>query len=459
MKISQNEYDIALESLEMALKAGADKAKVCLDKNSVSSSMVLDGEFDSMTYANDNAMNIYLYADGRFGSVSTNRIEREELKHLIARGVETVRMLAPDTARDLPDTSLYYISPSRDSGIRYGGNSGFELEVFDTQYDSMSPEMKRDIAMECAAGAKGDILSGETEFADQITGSLIADTQGFVGLCYESIYSISSEITIRGKGDARCSGMWWDLKPAFKDLSWKDCACKALSRAQATMNPRKLPGGKYNLVLENTISPRVISPILSSLSGGSIHQHLSFLMDSAGKQVFPEWLSIVDRPLTKGALGARLFDSEGVATKDMDIIRDGVVKTYFIDSYSSRKLSLAQTIEGPSRVIVESFDRSGCCNGKETSLSLASVLKKTDTGILVTAFNGGNTNQVTGAFSFGIEGFYFQNGQIVHPVREMLVTSDILSLMRRCIIAGTDPLGSMRMQIPTLAFEDIDFNG
>ena len=34
-------------------------------------------------------------------------------------------------------------------------------------------------------------------------------------------------------------------------------------------------------------------------------------------------------------------------------------------------------------------------------------------GILVTGFNGGNSNPATGDFSVGVEGFYVKNGEII----------------------------------------------
>lgn len=449
MKITENERKIALDSLDCALKAGASAAKVCLNKSVMSTYSVLDKEFDKLVHSADRSLYFHIFADGKYGNFSTNRFEAGELKGFLESSVETVRMLAADEARCLPAKELYY----------KGTSSGHEMEIDDPAFDDVPPERKKEIAMECAATAPGTAISAETEFSEQADGLFIADTQGFTGLGYETTYAISSEITVKGKGNSRASGYFWSASPMLSGLKYEDCATKAYERATARLNPKKIKSGKYIMVVENYVASRLFAPIMAALNGMAIEQHNSFLTDSLGKRVFPEWLDVIDRPHVKGAPGSRLFDSEGVATKDCDIISHGTVGMYFINSYASRKLGMPQTVESASRPVIVPFDRT---SGKGTGHGISSldyILRQSGSGILVTGFNGGNSNPVTGAFSFGIEGFRFENGEILYPISEMLITGDILSLWTKSLFAGNDPLGSLRWQVPTLAFEDVDFNG
>lgn len=449
MKITENERKIALDSLDCALKAGASAAKVCLNKSVMSTYSVLDKEFDKLVHSADRSLYFHIFADGKYGNFSTNRFEAGELKGFLESSVETVRMLAADEARCLPAKELYY----------KGTSSGHEMEIDDPAFDDVPPERKKEIAMECAAATPGTAISAETEFSEQADGLFIADTQGFTGLGYETTYAISSEITVKGKGNSRASGYFWSASPMLSGLKYEDCATKAYERATARLNPKKIKSGKYIMVVENYVASRLFAPIMAALNGMAIEQHNSFLTDSLGKRVFPEWLDVIDRPHVKGAPGSRLFDSEGVATKDCDIISHGTVGMYFINSYASRKLGMPQTVESASRPVIVPFDRT---SGKGTGHGISSldyILRQSGSGILVTGFNGGNSNPVTGAFSFGIEGFRFENGEILYPISEMLITGDILSLWTKSLFAGNDPLGSLRWQVPTLAFEDVDFNG
>ena len=147
--------------------------------------------------------------------------------------------------------------------------------------------------------------------------------------------------------------------------------------------------------------------------------------------------------------GCRLFDSEGVATKEMPIIENGVVKTYFLNTYISNKMGLEPTIEDATRVKV--LPLGGCKTQEE-------VLAKVQDGILVTGFNGGNSNPATGNFSYGIEGFLIRGGKKVHPVREMLITGSFLDLWSKLLVAAEDARPCLSKLIPTLAFADIDFS-
>ena len=140
----------------------------------------------------------------------------------------------------------------------------------------------------------------------------------------------------------------------------------------------------------------------------------------------------------------------------MNIIDKGVIKSYYLNTYNARKLGMKPTIEGPSLLSVS-------LNGKLPShvpeITLENVLKVSGKGILVTGFNGGNSNSSSGDFSFGIQGFYFENGIILHPIKEMNVTGNIVELWNSLKITGDDPKRGSRWLIPTLMFESVTFNG
>lgn len=95
---------------------------------------------------------------------------------------------------------------------------------------------------------------------------------------------------------------------------------------------------------------------------------------------------------------------------------------------------------------------------EEKDLSLKDILRRCANGILVTGFNGGNCNPVTGDFSYGVEGFAFSKGKITHPVREMLITGNMIELWNSLMAVGTDSLSSARWQVGSLAFENISFS-
>ncbi len=148
------------------------------------------------------------------------------------------------------------------------------------------------------------------------------------------------------------------------------------------------------------------------------------------------------------ASGARYFDSEGVATERRPVFENGVLRTYYIDTYSARKMGVEPTISNPSILVLQP-------GSKDVDGMVADV----DRGILVTGFNGGNCNPTTGDFSYGIEGFLIEKGKLTQPVSEMNITGNMILLWQSLVGVGNDARLSSSWRIPSLAFEGVDFSG
>lgn len=101
--ISDAEREIADKSVQMALDAGASAVMVSLDKAKTEIYALLDGEIDNIRQTGDRSLTFNIYADGKYGTFSTNRFEEESLRDFLCKAVETVRMLVADPFRGLPD--------------------------------------------------------------------------------------------------------------------------------------------------------------------------------------------------------------------------------------------------------------------------------------------------------------------------------------------------------------------
>lgn len=444
---SNQQKEIANKALEMALKQGCSQARITLSANTQSSYSVRDNKIDKIHQAKGSSLYIQLFNQGKYGSFSTNRTEEGELEKFIKNGSEATLLLTPDICRSLPDKSLYFIGETPDLGQR------------DKTIEHIDPSSKSRIAFECAAeiyNSDSRIISVNSEYGDIDDYTYIVDSQGFEGESKQTSFSLSCECSVKGNGDSRPEGWWYENSLYFDKLLKTGVGSEAFNRALSMLSPGKLKSGKYNMVLENTISSRVVAPIISALSGAAIQQNNSFLKGKLGKKVFQETFQLYDNPHLMGAFGSRYFDGEGIATKPMAIIESGIINTYFINTYYSKKLNIPLTIEGPSVPICKyasSYDQIA------PKKDLDQILKECGTGIFVTGFNGGNSNSSTGDYSFGVQGFYFENGIIVHPVKEMNITGNLITLWNHFIAAGTDPRGTGRWLIPTLAFESVNFSG
>ena len=452
--IAANEIELARYCIEFAMKSGASAARLSLNKNVMDSYNILNGELDKVSHSADRSIYIYLYVDGRYGTFSTNRLEKKELEDFISQAVVMVRMLGEDQFRKLPDAER----TAKDAV------TGLELGLCDPAYESYSSEerLERAKSMSRFSTYKSiqdyTVLSEECEYAESSDDTMLIDSQGFEGRHRETSFNCFSEVTIQDKNGTRYSGHWWEASPNRSSLEIDNCSEKALSRAASQIGPQNRRSGRYKMVVDSTVASRLVSPILNALNASAIQQKMSFLEGTAGQKIFSEGLTICDLARTPGKAGSRMYDTEGVATADRTIIDNGIVREYFVSTYMAGKTGFAPTVEDISRPCLMPFAKDCDLAESKKDVSLKDILAICSNGIYVTGFNGGNCNPVTGDFSFGIEGFAFSRGKITHPVREMLITGNLIELWNNLIAAGTDARSCARWQIPSLAFDGVSFS-
>ena len=234
----------------------------------------------------------------------------------------------------------------------------------------------------------------------------------------------------------------------YNDLTKQGIGTKALERVLRKIGQRKVASGKYTMVVDNRNYGQLLSPVINALYGSAIQQKNSFLLDKIGQQVMGEHVILRDEPHLTRTLGARYFDNEGVATQPRTVFDKGVLRTYYIDTYSANKMGVQQTISSPSVLTMELGTQ-----------DLDGLIAGVDKGIFVTGFNGGNCNSSTGDFSYGVEGFLIERGKLTQPLSEMNITGNMLSLWSHLAAVGNDPCPVSSWRIPSLLFTEVDFSG
>lgn len=486
--ITEKEIEAARFCIACASSLGAEGARVSLSKNVLDTVALLNGDIDKVTHCADRSIYLYLYIDGKYGTYSTNLLENEQLEDFVRRAVDATRMLTRDEFRKLPEASR----------CERNAVDGVELGLYDPAYAGITPRQRTEMAMagsifpgddvrknvpgdatddardDTSDDARDDarvkdaapyrIISEECEWNDSVDDNYLIDSQGFEGRHTETSFSFWTEVTICAEDGKKYSGYSWKASTRLKDVSAAGCSQEALEKAVAQMNPKRVRSGKKTMVVDCNASSRLVSPLLSALSASAIQQKNSFLEGCLGKKVFSQDFYLDDLARTPGKAGSRLFDTEGVATADRVVIEGGVVRMFFVNTYMAGKTGMEPTIEGVSRPVVRPFsvigknEEPGMEETEVRELTQKEIMQQCGEGILVTGFNGGNCNQTTGDFSYGVEGFLFRKGKIIHPVREMVITGNMTELWNSLLAAGDDPREGTRWQIPTLAFKDVTFN-
>lgn len=460
--ITEEETRIADRSVALAIEAGASAIQVTLDKARTEIYALLDGELDNIRQTGDRALTFKVYADGRYGVFSTNRLEESSIRDLLVKAVQNVRMLAPDRFRKLPAKE-----DTANDAVR-GDEMGLVWYGYDTVTADEKLAMAKNVSVftefrEAAPDRNWKVVSEEVEYNNTLTDTYLTNSDGIHCRHTETSFEVCAQVTVEDNAGDKYSGFWWDYSISPEKVRASDCGHKAVMQAVSQIGPVNADGGRHVMVVSNRIAGRLLQPVLDALGGRAIQQKSSFLTDSLGKQIFAKGLNIMDMPREKGKCGAILFEQDGRACLNREIITDGVVMEYFISTYMSGKLDMPATSECANRPVVKPFISSELVEGQDNasasgSIGEAEILGLCGSGILVTDFNGGNCNAATGDFSYGVEGLLFEDGKVTAPICNMLITGNIVELWNNLIAAGNDPLDGMSRQVPTVAFKDVNFS-
>lgn len=437
--ISDNNKKLAQWAMDFAQKNGCQGVRVNLYSGSDSSFVLRDGKMDTLQQASENGLALSLYVDGRYGNYSTNRLDKKELESFIRNGIDSTRCLAVDEARVLPDPSRYY----------KGGKP--DLQLLDPKFDAVLPDDKVALARasgEEVLGKNPKIISVESRYSDGTNFGYRLASNGFEGETQHSWYSLSTSVSIKGEGEARPSDGWYESAISYDELIKQGIGQKALERVLRKLGQQKVASGKYTMVVDPLNASRLVSPLMGAINGSSLQQKNSFLLNKLNEKIGSNQFTLTDEPHLVQSSGARYFDGEGIATERRSIFDKGVLKTYYIDTYCAKKMNVEPTISGASLLVLQPGNK-----------NLDGLVAGINKGILVTGFNGGNSNSSTGDFSFGIEGFLIENGQLTTPVSEMNITGNMILLWNSLVEVGNDPRLSSSWRIPSLVFEGIDFSG
>ncbi|MCO4770948.1 MAG: TldD/PmbA family protein [Deltaproteobacteria bacterium] len=433
----------AQDAVAMGLAAGADDVVASAGWGRSLEFQWRDDKVEKVQENTSKALRVALYVDGRFSSHGTNDLDPERLKHFVGEAVALTRAIEPDPFRKITPAELYANRPET------------ELDLVDPNLtvdatDAMTREQRLDWIQRLhdAAHADESVISATSGMMDSHSLSARVTSNGFEGTMERTSLWFGAECTIQD-GEKRPEAWRW-IGGLHRDglQGPEEVGAECLRRALSRRGQRKAESRKATMIVDPESGAGLIGRIFGALSAGAIQQKRSFLADKKGQQIASKVLTLTDDPLIPRGMGSRLYDGEGISSKRRTILNEGVLESFFVDTYYGRKLGWEPTSGSASNILFEHGD-------KDRDGLIADVGE----GILVTNWLGGNANSTTGDFSFGMRGHLIENGQIGDPVSEMNVTGNYLDLLQRLVTVGNDPVPWSAFRCPTLVFDGIEFSG
>jgi PmbA protein len=409
---------LASEVLRLAAARGASQAEVSISEDIGLAVNVRMGEVETVERTRDRGVSLTVYFGQRKASASTADLQPASLIATVEQACAIAKFTEADPAAGLADAGLM----------------ATDLREFD-QWHPWAIDAERAIALALAAEAKGRELDARISNSDGAgvnTGESIAayaNSHGFVGFERSTNHSISCSL-IAGKDDGMQRDYWYSTALSADDLeSPASVGRRAAERTLARLDPRPIKTGEFPVLFSPEMARSLIGHLLGAVSGGALYRRASFLLDAAGKQLFPDWFSIVEDPFVRRGFRSASFDAEGVATRKQDLVRDGVLSRYVLGSYSARKLGLATTANAGGVHNLQVASNAGDC---------ASLVRQMGSGLLVTELMGQGVNTITGDYSRGAAGFWVENGEIQHAVDEITVAGKLGEMFQAIEAVGDD---------------------
>ncbi|OIR19662.1 metalloprotease PmbA [mine drainage metagenome] len=396
---------------------------------------VRQGAVETIEYNRDKGVSVNVYMGQRRGNASTSDFSKQAVRDTVDAALNIARYTAEDDCAGLPEADqLATEFPDLDLYHPWG----------------LNVEQAIELASECEQAAfRTDkrIKNSEGATVNVSEGCFVqANSLGFVGGYPSSRHSVSCSV-IAGKGDGMQRDYWYgSARDAREILKVEEIGRIAAERTVRRLQARKLDTMQVPVLFEAPVAASLLGHFVGAVSGASLYRKSSFLLDQLDKPVFSRHVRIDDVPDIPRGLASSAFDDEGVRTRRRAVVEEGILRGYFLGSYSARKLGMRSTgnAGGTHNLIL-----------RPGELDLSGMLRMMQRGLLVTELLGHGVNPVTGDYSRGAAGFWVEHGEIQYPVEEITIAGNLKDMYRQIAAVGNDLLVQGSRQCGSILIENM----
>jgi PmbA protein len=406
------------EIVAEARRQGATACEVAVSLEQGLSTSVRQREVETVEFNRDQGFGITLYVGHRKGSASTSASGPDAIRETVAAALAIAKHTSEDESSGLAGAALM----------------AKEQPDFDLFHPwDITPEQAIERALICEAAAfdtDSRIKNADGTTLNVHQGCRVyGNSHGFIGGYASTRHSLSCVMIAEGEGQMQ-RDYWYDVNRRGDELmDARLIGQKAAERAASRLGARPVPTCEVPVLFSAELAGGLFGSFLGAVSGGNLYRKSSFLEGAIGQRLFPEWMTIDERPHLIGAMGSSAFDGDGLATYAKPFVENGDLVSYILSTYSGRKLGLPSTANagGVHNLFVS--------HGTEDQ---AALIRRMGRGLLVTELMGSGLNMVTGDYSRGAAGFWVENGEIQFPVQEVTIAGNMRDMFKQIVAVGSD---------------------
>lgn len=404
--------------IEKAKAQGASDASVVMNHDCGYTVDVRMGDVETVEFSEDKSIGVTVYQGTRKGSASSTDTSPEAIDAMVAVALDIAKVSAADPCFGLADQSLV-------------DNNLPELDLYHPW--DLEPTLAIEKALACEKKALAtDKRITNSDGVNLSTYSFMlgyANSHGCNAVVKSSRHSASCSLIAKEGDTMQRDYDYTTARDSHHLLDLDALAKQAAQRATSRLGARQVKTQKAPVVFSSRLSQGLFAAFISAISGSNLYRKNSFLLDSIGQRIFPEFIRIYEQPHLLQGLGSAPIDGEGVPTRNNVVIEKGELQQYVLGSYSARKLGLKTTANsnGVHNLTIDS-----------TTGGLNDILKQMDTGLLVTELMGQGINILTGDYSRGASGFWVEGGKIQYPVEEVTIAGHLKQMFQLIAAVGDD---------------------
>ncbi len=433
--------------IDLARKAGADAADAIYSGSSSEGIQVRLGKLEDIERSESEHLDLRVFVGSRSASIGSSDLSDAALQELAGRAVDMARAAPEDLYAGLAPEDLLF----------KGSLPPLDLE--DSAEPSPQDLLARALAAEDAARAVAGVTNSEGGSASMARRVMaLVTSHGFAGAYGGTSHGISA-VVIAGEGEGMQRDYGWRTARHLADLpAPEEIGQMAGDRAVARLKPGRLKSGPLPVVFDPRVGGSLIGHLTGAMSGNAIARRASFLLDRDGAQLFKPGITIVDDPLRQRGLSSRPFDGEGLPVARRELVADGKLTGWLMDSAAARQLGGTPTghaVRGAGGSPGVGTSNLHLAAG---SLSPEALMADIADGVYVTELIGHGVNGVTGDYSRGASGFRIVNGKIEGPVAEFTVAGNLIDMFA-ALTPANDLEWHRGINVPTIRIDGLTIAG
>lgn len=437
--------------LEKAQKHGATSADALYVEGQSTEIGVRLGETEKVKRSQQKGVGLRVFKGSSTATTSTSDLDAGRLEALIQRTCEAAEVTADDPSAGLPDAASF------------GGGAEVALDLFDPAVDAIDV----DTALEMALAAEGasrdaDPAIENSEGAEMGWGSSRSYFANSLGVAHQRQASSVSLWTtpVAHRGDEMQRDYWYTWS-RHRDalMAPEEVGRRAAERALRRLGARKPETCRVPVIFEAPMASRLLGALAGAISGGAIYRKASYLFGQLGEQIAATAVNIVDNPHLARGPASRLYDGEGLATRPLSVVKDGVLQSYILDTYTARKIggeSTRHASRGLGGTPTPSTSNFWMEPGDQ---SLESLIASTQRGLFVTELFGFGINTVTGDYSQGASGLWIENGKLTDAVNEFTIASTLPEMWKGIDAMANDRVTYRSTSAPSFRIAEMTLAG